>query len=147
VAGLLFAFAVVVMPGIKNLNDKGFIRAFQVIDRVIQNNQPVFMLIWVGSILVLIVTAVLGFSQLDGVDILLLMAAAGIYFFGVQLPTILINVPLNNKLQTVDVEAFDEAEAKQARQNFEPRWNRSNAIRTVLASITTLLLIFLITKL
>ena len=146
-AGLLFAFAVVVMPGIKNLNDKGFIRAFQVIDRVIQNNQPVFMLIWVGSILVLIVTAVLGFSQLDGVDILLLMAAAGIYFFGVQLPTILINVPLNNKLQTVDVEAFDEAEAKQARQNFEPRWNRSNAIRTVLASITTLLLIFLITKL
>jgi uncharacterized membrane protein len=147
VAGLLFAFAIVVMPGIKNLNDKGFIRAFQVIDGVIQNNQPLFMLAWVGSILVLIVTVVLAIGQLGGVDLLILIAAAGIYLFGVQLPTILINIPLNNKLQTVDVEAIDEAEAKQARQNFEPRWNRSNAIRTVLASVTSLLLISLITKL
>ena len=40
VAGFLFAFATVVMPGIKTLNDREFIRAFQVIDGVIQNNQP-----------------------------------------------------------------------------------------------------------
>lgn len=39
VAGLLFAFAVVVMPGLRNLDDGGFIRAFQVIDRVIPNHQ------------------------------------------------------------------------------------------------------------
>ena len=43
VAGLVFAFAVVVMPGIKDLKDGEFIRAFQVMDRVIQNNQPLFM--------------------------------------------------------------------------------------------------------
>ena len=42
VAGLLFAFAVVVMPGLRSLDDGGFIRAFQAIDRVIQNNQPLF---------------------------------------------------------------------------------------------------------
>ena len=48
VAGFLFAFALVVMPGIRSLNDREFIRAFQVIDRVIQNNQPIFMLVWVG---------------------------------------------------------------------------------------------------
>ena len=29
-AGLLFAFAIVVMPGIRSLNDREFIRAFQV---------------------------------------------------------------------------------------------------------------------
>ena len=39
VAGLVFVFAIVVMPGIESLNDREFIRAFQVIDRVIQNNQ------------------------------------------------------------------------------------------------------------
>ena len=54
VAGFLFAFAVVVMPGIRRLNDKEFIRAFQVMDRVIQNNQPSFMLVWVGSVITLI---------------------------------------------------------------------------------------------
>ena len=60
VAGLLFAFAVVVMPGIGRLDDGGFIRAFQAIDRVIQNNQPLFMSVWVGSVLALISATVLG---------------------------------------------------------------------------------------
>jgi uncharacterized membrane protein len=40
VAGFLFAFAIVVMPGIRSLNDREFIRAFQVMDGVIQNNHP-----------------------------------------------------------------------------------------------------------
>lgn len=38
VAGFVFAFAVVVMPGIGNLGDGAFLRAFQVMDRVIQNS-------------------------------------------------------------------------------------------------------------
>ena len=57
VAGFLFAFAVVIMPGIRSLDDGGFIRAFQVIDRVIQNNQPLFMVVWVGSVVSLIAAA------------------------------------------------------------------------------------------
>ena len=39
VAGFVFAFAFVVMPGIKRLNDREFIRTFQVMDRVIQDNR------------------------------------------------------------------------------------------------------------
>jgi uncharacterized membrane protein len=66
VAGFLFAFAVVVMPGIRSLDDSGFIRAFQVIDRVIQNNQPLFVLVWVGSVFALIAAAVLGMWTLSG---------------------------------------------------------------------------------
>ena len=45
VAGFMFAFSVVVMPGIKSLNDREFIKAFQVMDRIIQNNQPIFILV------------------------------------------------------------------------------------------------------
>jgi hypothetical protein len=48
------------MPGIKRLDDGGFIRAFQVIDGVIQNDQPVFIFVWVGSVLTLIAAALLG---------------------------------------------------------------------------------------
>ena len=54
-AGLLFAFAIVVMPGIGSLNNRGFLRAFQLMDGMIQNNQPVFILVWVGSIMALLV--------------------------------------------------------------------------------------------
>ena len=60
VTGFLLAFAIVVMPGIRKLNDREFLRAFQVIDGVIQDNQPVFMVVWVGSIVALLVAAVLG---------------------------------------------------------------------------------------
>lgn len=53
VAGFLFAFAVVVLPDIGSLDDGGFIRAFQVIDRVIQDNQLLFVAVWLGSVLAL----------------------------------------------------------------------------------------------
>ena len=143
-AGLLFAFAIVVMPGIRSLNDREFIRAFQVMDGVIQNNQPLFVLVWVGSVVVIIISAVFGFGQLDGVGRLLLILATLAYILGVQLPTITINIPLNNKLQTLDVDAMNETTHKTARKDFEPRWNRWNSIRTAIASLVSALLIILV---
>src|SRR5262245_63093813 len=109
VAGLLFAFAAVVMPGIRGLRNGDFIRSFQVIDRVIQNNQPVFVVVWVGSVLALVAAGVLGVSELRGADRMLLVMAALVYLLGVQLPTIAINVLLNNGLQKLNVGALDES--------------------------------------
>ena len=114
VAGFLFAYAIVVMPGIKNLNDREFIRAFQVTDRIIQNNHPVFMLVWVGSAIAIIVTALFGIGRLQGVDLFLLALAALAYVLGVQVSTIAIHLPLNNKLQTLDVDAMSETDIKAA---------------------------------
>ena len=147
VAGFLFAFAIVAMPGIRSLNDREFIRAFQVMDRVIQNNQPIFMLVWLGSVLALLVSAVLGFGQLDGAGRLLIIFAALAYLLGVQLPTVTINVPLNNQLQTLDVDAMNETTQKEARKDFEPRWNRWNSIRAAFASLASALLIILLFRL
>ena len=144
VAGFLFAFAVVTMPGIRILNDREFIRAFQVMDRIIQNNQPIFMLVWVGSVVALVASAVLGIGQLDGAGRLLFILAVLAYFLGVQLPTITINVPLNNKLQTLDVDAINETSQKIARKDFEPRWNLWNSIRAAFASLVSALLIILL---
>jgi len=144
VAGLLFIFAIVVMPGIKRLNDREFIRAFQVMDGVIQNNHPLFILVWVGSAVALIASAIIGTGQLDGVGRLLIIVAALAYIFGVQLPTIAINIPLNNKLQTLNVDAINGTAQKTARQAFEPRWNWWNAFRTTVASLASILLIILL---
>ena len=121
VAGFLFAFAVVAMPGIGSLNDREFIRAFQVMDRVIQNNQPIFMLVWIGSVVALVTSVVLGIGQLDGARRLLLVFAALFYLVGVQLPTIAVNVPLNNTLQILDVAEMNATMPKTAREAFEPR--------------------------
>ncbi len=146
VAGFLFAFAVVVMPGIRRLSDREFIRAFQVIDGVIQNNQPLFLLVWVGSALALVAAVVLGFGagQLDEAQGSLMIVAALVYLLGVQLPTIAINVPLNNRLQTLDVDVVNEAAQEAARRDLEAPWNRWNSIRTVLASVATVLLMTLL---
>ena len=147
VAGFLFAFAIVVMPGIRSLNDREFIRAFQVMDGVIQENQPIFILVWVGSVVALVASVVLGFGQLDGVGLLLMIIAALAYLLGVQLPTFAINVPLNNQLQSLDVDTTNEAAQKEARNSFEPHWNRWNSIRTAIASLASVLLIVLLCRL
>jgi uncharacterized membrane protein len=144
VAGFLFAFAVVIMPGIRSLDDGGFIRAFQVIDRIIQNNQPLFMFVWVGSVLSLIAAAVFGLWALSGADRLLLIVAALVYLLCVQLPTVTINIPLNTELQKLDPSTMSETTRKRARDDFEPRWNRWNEIRAACASLASLLLLILL---
>ena len=147
VAGFLFAFATVVMPGIKTLNDREFIRVFQVIDGVIQNNQPLMVAVWMGSILAAVAAAVLGFGQLDGTQRLLLISAPLVYMLGVQLSTFMINVPLNNKLQRLNVDAMDEIALKAARMNFEPCWNRWNLVRTPFAGLASVLFMILLFRL
>ena len=62
VAGLLFSYAIVVMPGLKGLDDKSFIKAFQVTDRIIQDNHPLFLLVWLGSAVSIIIFAVCSFG-------------------------------------------------------------------------------------
>lgn len=147
VAGLVFAFAVVVMPGIGALGDGQFLRAFQVIDRVIQNNQPIFLLVWVGSFVALLAAAALGIGQLDGTGRLLMIAAVLVYLVGVQLPTVAINIPLNNAVQALEIDGMDEAAQEEARQRFESRWNLWNSIRTILAGLACVLLLVLLARL
>jgi len=147
VAGFVFAFAAVVMPGIRTLGDGEFLRAFQVMDRVIQNSQPVFMLVWIGSVVTLLASAALGFGQLDGAGRVLVIAAVLVYLLGVQLPTAIINIPLNNMVQTLAIADMDEMAQDAARREFESRWNRSNVTRTVLASLVSILLLTLLVRL
>lgn len=121
------------------------IRAFQVMDRVIQNNQPVFMLAWVGSVVALLATLVLGLVQIeDGPALSLLVAAAAVYLLGVQLPTAVVNIPLNNRLQLVELDGAGDDTLAAERAAFETRWNRWNRIRALLAITTTALLLVLL---
>jgi uncharacterized membrane protein len=144
VAGLLFGFAIVVMPGIAKLTDKEYLLAFKHMDGVIQNNQPLFVLVWAGSILSVIATLALGIMNLRGEELYLLTVATLLYLIGVQLPTFRFNIPLNNELQNLDVEELEDDQAKSSRVEFETPWNRWNRIRTVNAIIAVTLLLFVL---
>jgi len=144
-AGLVFAFTVVVMPGIRALPDRDFLQAFAAMDRVIQQNEPRFLAVWIGSGVALGTAVVLGISALGGVDRMLLIGAGAVYLLGVQLPTVAVNVPLNNRLQALGLDGLDAAALRSEREAFEGRWIYWNAVRTVFACITTGALLILST--
>ncbi len=142
VTGIIFAFAMVIMPGIGVLDDRGFLRAFQVIDAVIQHGSPLFFLVWLGSAVTVCAAGLLGLWTAAGADRVLLVVAATVYLVGVQVPTVTVNVPLNNAVQRLDVAATTPAAARDARLAFEPRWNQWNVVRLWLAlGVTVVLLV------
>lgn len=138
VAGFLLSFAIVVMPGLRNLDDSGFVSTFRKIDLVIQNRPPLFILMWVGSLVSLVVAAGMGLTRLDGPWRLAVAVTTLTYLVGVHLPTLLVNVPLNNHLQALRVEDLGTAELRSERMGFEGRWNRWNMIRTIVAVLVSL---------
>ena len=145
VTGLLLGFAIVVMPGINKLSDKEFLLAFKHMDGIIQNNQPLFILIWVGSIISIIGSLITGTMNLSGNQIYLLWIGSTFYLFGLQLPTIRFNIPPNNTLQEMDILFLSESESETSRREFESPWNRWNRFRTfngIVAVSILLLLLF-----
>ena len=137
VTGFIFTYAIVVMPGLSKLKDKEFIRAFQVTDEIIQNNQPIFMLIWVGSI-ISVLSLIISSVIIIGISESLLTIIIGtIYLFGVQGLTIGIHLPLNNQIQKVNTEELDDQKLHEERLNFERKWNFFNNIRTIIAFFIT----------
>jgi uncharacterized membrane protein len=144
VAGFLFAFAVVVMPGLARLDDVAYLRGFQTIDGVIQRNQPIFVLTWLGSVVVLVLAAGAGVVSLDGWRRGLLISAAILYVLGVQLPTMAVNIPRNNRVKVLDLAELDGEQAREERRHFEPTWTAANLVRTLVSIVVVVMLLMLL---
>lgn len=140
VSGFLFAFVIVVMPGIRGFDDRTFLKAFREMDLIIQRRHPAFMLMWLGSVVAVLVAAGLSFGS-DAEGAWLALVAAGLWIVGVQIPTMSINIPMNNRVQSLDLDALGEAELSTERSAFEPNWNRWNRNRTVAGIVTVVLLL------
>ena len=138
VTGFIFTYAVVVMPGFSKLDDKEFLRAFQVTDGVIQNNQPLFMLTWVGSIISVLSVIVISLLSLGLSEAWKLIVVGLIYLLGVQGVTISIHLPLNNRIQAIDINNMNNQSLNEERTKFEMKWNYFNKIRTFIAFSTSL---------
>ena len=138
VTGFIFTYAVVVMPGFSKLEDKEFLRAFQVTDGVIQNNQPLFMLTWVGSIISVLSVMAISLLSLGLSEAWIIFVVGLIYLLGVQGITISIHLPLNNHIQKIDINDMNNQSLNEERTNFEMRWNYFNKIRTFIAFAASL---------
>ena len=145
VGGFIFTYAVVVMPGLSNLNDKDFLRAFQVTDAVIQNNQPLFIFTWIGSIVAMLITILVSVISVGLSETWLIVLIGVVYLLGVQGITVAIHIPLNNRIHKVKIEELNDETLADERLKFEIKWNFFNYIRTSVAISVSVLLLILLT--
>ncbi|MGC5031500.1 DUF1772 domain-containing protein [Micromonospora sp. DT229] len=126
VAGLFFAFACSVMPGLGATDDRTLVGAMQSINRKILNGW--FLSVFLGGPL-LVVAAVLGHLGAGGAVLGWLVAALVCHLVTFAV-TVRSNVPLNDQLDAAgSVDASTDLAA--IRRRFEGPWVRWNLVRTV----------------
>lgn len=145
--GFILTFASVVMPGLSELEDKDFLKAFQVTDGVIQNNQPIFMLVWLGSIISVLATILICIISFGSLEAWLIIFVGVTYLLGVQGITVSVHLPLNNRIKKLDINNMAYDRLKEERINFENKWNYFNNIRTAIAFSVSLAFLLIVTML
>ena len=136
-AGVFFTWSNAVVPGIGRLDDMGYLKAFQNMNRSILN--PFFYLIFIGPLLFAGISAY--FNQSNSVVFRLIICAGIIYFTGVFLLTILGNIPLNEMLDKADLSNITSEDAAFLRSKFEAKWNNFHLIRTIASVVSFIVLI------
>ena len=143
--GFILTYAIIVMPGLSKLDDNEFIKAFQVTDGIIQNNQAIFILIWIGSIISVLGTIIISILILGILEAWLITFAGTIYLLVVQGITISIHLPLNKHIQKIDINSTNSQTLSEVRKNFETKWNYFNNIRTGIAIFVIFIFLLILT--
>ena len=145
VTGFIFTYAIVVLPGFSKLDDKEYIRAFQVTDEVIQNNQPLFMLTWIGSIISVLGAILASILSPDFGETWFIVLIGVVYLLGVQGITITIHLPMNNHIKDLNLDELDNQTLSKERLKLETKWNYFNNIRTGVGFFVSLSLLLILT--
>lgn len=138
IAGLFYSYSCSVNIGLNRLPDDQYLAAMQSINVAILN--PMFFLSFMGSLIMLPLSAWLSYKAQHVTQANYLITAAAVYIIGAFGVTIFGNVPLNDQLAQFDLATASAAEIKHQRVIFEIPWNKLHSIRT-LASILSLALV------
>ena len=144
VGGFIFTYAIVVMPGLSSLSDKDFLRAFQVTDAIIQDNQPLFIFTWVGSMVAMFMMIVVSSVRVELAEAWPIVLISVAYLVGVQGITAAFHIPLNNHIQNLIIEDLNDETLADERLKFEAKWNFFNYIRTGIALCVSFLLLIIL---
>ena len=82
VTGIILTYVIIVIHGLSKLEERAFIKAFQVTDAIIQNRQMVFMLVGLGSIFLVACTTGIAFLIVNGNIRWLIIVTGAIYLLG-----------------------------------------------------------------
>ncbi len=134
VAGLLYGWAVSVIPGTTRVGDHTYVATMQDVNRAIIN--PAFLVPFMGVPLALGAAAILHLRTGDIRRGSLLAAATGTYLVGVLGVTIRGNVPLNEALDDFDLSAAAGDDLAERRRTYERPWNRFHRVRTAAGVIS-----------
>jgi uncharacterized membrane protein len=118
-AGVYLAFSIAVMPGLARNSDRTYVEAMRGMNAAILNGW--FAVVFGGPLLLGIVTVATGLDE----DYFGWVLVALVLYVATLAVTGVVNVPLNNRLDTTEP-------VEGARALFETRWVRWNVVRTVL---------------
>ena len=141
VTGFVLTFSIVVIPGFSKLNDRDFIRSFQVTDGVIQRRQPIFLFVWLSSFLSVFSLMLWALTNNEFAEVWLVLVSGALYLLGVQGLTVTVHLPLNRRMQKLNVIELDPQTLHTERVYFEARWNFYNNVRTLLAFLSSITLL------
>ena len=138
IAGVFYAYAVSVNLGLAGQPDAGYVAAMQAINERIQN--PLFFLSFFGAVLFLLAALAAHSLRPRSSRFWLVALASALYVGGGFLLTVFVNVPLNEALARVALEAFP-GELARARAAYEDPWVFWNGVRTVFSFVASLALV------
>ncbi len=132
-AGLFYAWEVSVIPGTKFISDKNYLEVMQSINRAILN--PGFFIIFLGSFLLLLSSTFLQYRAAVNLSFWLLLVATVTYLICMGV-TAFGNVPLNQGLDSLDLNKLGDYDLINQRNSFEAPWNLLHTFRTVCAVVS-----------
>jgi len=138
IAGVFYAYAVSVNLGLAGQPDAGYVATMQAINERIQN--PLFFLSFFGAVLFLLAALAAHSPRPRSSRFWLIALASALYVGGGFLLTVFVNVPLNEALARVALEAFP-GELARARAAYEGPWVFWNGVRTVFSFVAFLALV------
>ncbi|MGB7287601.1 MAG: anthrone oxygenase family protein [Salaquimonas sp.] len=133
IAGFFYAYSVDVMRGLDLIIPGEAIHAMQGINTAVRN--PVFFITFFMTPVVAIIAAVIFYFNGNSASALWLAAAAIIYLAAAFAPTAMINVPMNEALASLNIDAAS-SEAKTIWADYSARWTFWNTVRTLASTIS-----------
>lgn len=134
--GFFYAWVCSTMWGLDQLPPAIAIEAMNAMNRSVRN--VVFAPAFFGTPVVLAAVAMWGYMLGKRATALWLVGAALVYLVGAFLPTVLVNVPMNQALMLTDM-TRDNAALQQIWGDYSSRWQVWNIARTLASGVSLLL--------
>jgi uncharacterized membrane protein len=138
IAGVFYAYAVSVNLGLAAQPDASYVLTMNTINERIQN--PLFFLTFFGAVLSLVSTLGVYSSRPRSGRFWLVALACALYVGGAFLLTVFVNVPMNEELARVAIDA-SPGELARARAEYEGPWNFWNGVRAMFSLLAFVALV------